>query len=131
MGDPETEVVIPRLQNDLVELFESVASGTLSGISVKTDPRTAVTVMLVSGGYPGMFEKGKVITGLDDCKGSLLFHAGTTLQSDRIVTSGGRVLAITTLAGSISEAVSVSMSNAAVVQYEQKYYRRDIGRDLM
>jgi phosphoribosylamine---glycine ligase len=131
MGDPETEAVVPRINNDLVELFESVAKGTLSEHQINVDSRTAVTVMLVSGGYPGDFEKGKVVSGLDKCEGSFIFHAGTAEKENEIVTSGGRVIAITSMGNNIEEALKISMKNAEVIHYEKKYFRRDIGKDLM
>src|SRR5688572_713761 len=127
MGDPETEAVIPRIKNDLVTLFEAVALGTLKEHTIETDQRTAVTVMLVSGGYPGEFEKGKVVSGIDDCDGSLVFHAGTANQKENIITSGGRVIAITSLGKNINDALETSMRNASLINYEGKYFRKDIG----
>ena len=131
LGDPETEVVIPRLKNDLVELFQAVADETLDKITIETDPRTALTVILASGGYPGDFVKGKVITGIESCEGSLIFHAGTANLNDDIVTSGGRVMAITSFGETIEEAQKISMRNADAIQFEKKYFRKDIGSDLM
>ena len=131
MGDPETEVVIPRLKNDLVELFQAVADQTLHQINIETEPSTAVTVMLVSGGYPGDYAKGKIITGTENCDDSLIFHAGTDLINDKLVTSGGRVIAITSMGKSISEAVSRSLKYAEAIQFDQKYFRKDIGQDLI
>jgi len=131
MGDPETEVVIPRLKNDLVELFQAVANNSLQNITIETDPSTAVTVMLVAGGYPGDYAKGKIITGAENCEESLIFHAGTALNDGKLVTSGGRVIAITSMGKSISEAVSRSLKYAESIQYDQKYFRKDIGQDLM
>jgi phosphoribosylamine--glycine ligase len=131
MGDPETEVVIPRLKNDLVELFQAVADQTLHYINIETEPSTAVTVMLVSGGYPGDYAKGKIITGTENCEGSLIFHAGTAMSDDKLVTSGGRVIAITSMGNNISEAVNRSLKYAESIQYDQKYFRKDIGQDLM
>ena len=133
MGDPETEVVIPRIKTDLLELFIAVANGTLKDISIETDTRTAVTVMLVSGGYPGEYSKGKVITGLDKTSGSLIFHAGTShsKDTDEIQTSGGRVIAITSFGNNISEAANQSYKNADLINYEGKYFRKDIGKDLI
>ncbi len=131
MGDPETEVVIPRIQNDLVELFLATAAGTLEDHTIKIDPRTAVTVMLVSGGYPGEFEKGKIISGIENCEGSLIFHAGTDEKDNKVVTAGGRVIAVTSLGNSIEEALEVTMSNAEKIQYDSRYYRKDIGKDLL
>lgn len=129
MGDPETEVVMPRLQSDVVEVFKAVSSGRLKELTPKFDPRTAVTVMMVSGGYPGKYEKGKNILGLDHVEGSIVFHAGTT-SGNGVLTSGGRVLAITSLGNSIDEALEKSYRNAEKVQFEKKYYRKDIGFDL-
>ncbi|MGQ1889311.1 phosphoribosylamine--glycine ligase [Thermophagus sp. OGC60D27] len=129
MGDPETEVVIPRLRSDLVEIFKAVAAGNLKDLKPTIDSRTAATVMLVSGGYPGSYEKGKNILSLDHVEGSIVFHAGTTI-SNGVITSGGRVLAITSLGNSIDEALEKSYENAKVINFENKYYRKDIGFDL-
>ncbi len=130
MGDPETEVVLPRLDNDLVSVFQALVRGTLAGVTLKEAAHAATTVMLVSGGYPGDYEKGKTISGLDAVLGSLVFHAGTQQQGDAIVTNGGRVLAITTCAENFREALKVSLKNAARLDFENKYFRRDIGFDL-
>ncbi len=130
MGDPETEVVMLRLKTDLVDLLEGVAQGNLNEKSVEFDQRTAVTVMLVSGGYPGDFEKGKVITGIDKVDVSIVFHAGTASQNQNVVTSGGRVLAISSYGSSKEEALALSFQNAEKIQYEGKYFRSDIGFDL-
>ncbi|WP_462317197.1 phosphoribosylamine--glycine ligase [Marinilabilia sp.] len=129
MGDPETEVVIPRLQSDIVEIFKAVAAGNLKELTLQTDPRTAVTVMMVSGGYPGSYEKGKNILGLDNVESSVVFHAGTT-SSNGIVTSGGRVLAISSLGETMDEALEKSYKNAEKIKFDKKYYRKDIGFDL-
>ncbi|MDK2840559.1 MAG: phosphoribosylamine---glycine ligase [Anaerophaga sp.] len=129
MGDPEAEVVIPRLQSDIVEIFQAVAAGDLKKLTPRIDPRTAVTVMMVSGGYPGSYEKGKNISGLEHVEGSIVFHAGTT-SSNGIITSGGRVLAITSLGDSIDDALEKSYKNASLIEFENKYFRRDIGFDL-
>jgi len=130
MGDPETEVVLPRLNNDLVALFQDLAEGRLSQVVIEEAAFAATTVMLVSGGYPGDYEKGKAISGLDDVSGSLIFHAGTQQKEGAIVTNGGRVLAITTCAENFQEALSVSLENAAKIDFENKYFRKDIGFDL-
>lgn len=130
MGDPETQSVFARLQTDLVDLCEATAKGTLNEIDITTDERAVATVILVSGGYPGSYEKGKVITGLDDVKGSLIFHAGTKKQNGQIVTNGGRVLAITSYGDSFQVALEQSLANATKVQFEGVYYRKDIGFDL-
>ncbi|MEW6467875.1 MAG: phosphoribosylamine--glycine ligase [Bacteroidota bacterium] len=131
MGDPETEVVIPRLKTDLLDLLEAAATGKLNALHLETDPRYAATVVLVSGGYPGDYEKGKEIRGLDEAEGSTVFHAGTAQASGKTLTSGGRVLAITSFGQSMQEALERSFDNAEKIQYEKKYYRRDIGRDLV
>lgn len=132
MGDPETEVVMPRLKNDLVALFEHCAKGTLGRIKIRTDKRTATSIFLVSGGYPGQFEKGKVITGLEKVKGGIAFHAGTTTgKNGECVTSGGRVLALTSLGKDIPTALRKSNRNAKLIQFEGKVFRRDIGKDLL
>ncbi|MEI6752616.1 MAG: phosphoribosylamine--glycine ligase [Paludibacter sp.] len=130
MGDPETEVVMLRLKSDLVDLLEGVAEGNLNEKTVEFDDRTAVTVMLVSGGYPEDFENGKVITGLDEVKNSIVFHAGTTEIDDNIVTNGGRVLAISSYGNTKDEALATSFENAQKITYEKKYFRSDIGFDL-
>jgi phosphoribosylamine--glycine ligase len=131
MGDPETEAVIPRIKNDLVELFLAVAGSKIHECKIETDERTAVTVMLVSGGYPGSYEKGYAITGLDNTGDSLLFHAGTEMKNGTVVTSGGRVLAITSLGNSIQEAAERSKQIAGKVHFEKKNFRQDVGNDLM
>lgn len=130
MGDPETEAVLPRLKNDLVALFVALKERRLSRVAIEEDERAATTIILASGGYPGSYEKGKVITGIDDVEGSIVFHAGTKATHDRIVTSGGRVLAVTSLGKTFREALATSNKNAARITYEGKYYRKDIGFDL-
>lgn len=127
LGDPETEVVLPRLQNDLVELIIKMNEGKLNEIKVQHDPRCACAVMLVSEGYPGNYPKGKMMSGFEKVKDSLLFHAGTTTKDGDIVTNGGRVIAITSYGSSIKDALSTSYKNAELVEYEGKYYRKDIG----
>lgn len=130
MGDPETEVVMLRLKSDIVDLFEGVAQGNLNEKTVEFDERAAVTVVLVSGGYPEEFEKGKVISGFDQVEGSIVFHAGTSQKGDDIVTSGGRVMAISSYGANKAEALATSFANAQKISYEKKYFRGDIGFDL-
>jgi len=131
MGDPETEVVMPRIKSDVLELFEAVGQGKLSEKKIELDDRTCVTVMLVAGGYPGDYEKGKAMTGFENCTGSMLFHAGTKSEGDKVLTNGGRILAISTIAPTMKEALAKSFANAEKINYEGKYYRRDIGFDLV
>jgi phosphoribosylamine---glycine ligase len=131
MGDPETEVVIPRIKSDFLELLSLTAQQRLSEAKLEIDERTATTVMLVSGGYPEDFEKGKIITGFEKVNSEVLvFHAGTTLKEGKIITSGGRVIALTALSDSIDNCLEKSYKAAEVIDYEQKYYRKDIGLDL-
>jgi phosphoribosylamine--glycine ligase len=130
LGDPETEVVLPRLQTDLVDLLEGVATGTLAGKTVTFDNRFATTVMLASGGYPNSYEKGKDITGLDKTSGSLVFHAGTKKINSRVVTNGGRVIAVTSYGNTLKEALALCYKNAGIIDFENKYFRADIGSDL-
>lgn len=130
LGDPETESVIPRLKTDLLELFEGVANRNLGEYSVETDPRVAASVMLVSGGYPDAYEKGKVISGLSQSENELIFHAGTKAEGDDIVTNGGRVIAVTSLAETMELALGSSFKLAEKIEYEGKYYRKDLGFDL-
>jgi len=131
MGDPETEVVMPRLKNDLVTLFTHCAKGSLGRVKIKTDARAATTVFLVSGGYPGHYEKGKAITGLDQVKNGFAFHAGTTEKNGQIVTNGGRVIALTAYGKDLASALRKSNRNAKAVEFEGKYFRRDIGKDVI
>lgn len=130
MGDPETEVVIPRLKNDLVEVFNAVANQTLDSITIDIDQRAATTVMLVSGGYPEAYEKGKELTGLEQLTEVIPFHAGLTVSKGKIVTSGGRVMAITAFGNTYQEAIKKSYQNIENLHFDKMYYRKDIGFDL-
>ena len=130
MGDPETEVVIPRLKTDLVELFLVVANEKLDQIALEVDERSATTIMVVSGGYPEEFEKGKVITGLENITDSIVFHAGTKLENNQVLSNGGRVLTVTSYGDNFEEAIKKSYQNIAKLQFDKMYFRRDIGNDL-
>jgi phosphoribosylamine--glycine ligase len=130
MGDPETEVVMPRLKSDLVELLIKTAKGELHQAKVSVYDECAVTIMMVSGGYPGSFAKGFKINGLADVKGSMVFHAGTQYQNNDVVTSGGRVLAVTSLAQNFGNALEASYMNVNCISYNDAYYRTDIGKDF-
>ena len=130
MGDSETETVMPRLKSDLVDLFEGVAKGDLDQRQVEFDPRAAVNVMLVSGGYPQEYKKGYPITGTDEVEGSIVFHSGTALKDGQLITAGGRVISVTSYGTDKAEALAKSMENAQKIKYTDRYYRRDIGQDL-
>ena len=130
MGDPETEVVIPRLKSDLVQLFVAVANGNLNELVLEIDSRSAATIMMVSGGYPEDYEKGKVISGIETVTDSLVFHAGTTTFNNEVVSNGGRVLAITSFGNNFDEAIKKSYQNIEKLHFDKMYFRRDIGFDL-
>ncbi|TAE73232.1 MAG: phosphoribosylamine--glycine ligase [Bacteroidetes bacterium] len=131
MGDPETEVVIPRIENDLVEIFEAVGNRTLDKIELKINPKTATTIMLVAGGYPEQYEKGKEMTGWENLKNVIPFHAGTTQKEGKIITNGGRVLAITALGNDLEDALEKSKNGADKIKFDSKYFRKDIGYEFL
>ncbi len=130
MGDPETEVVLPRLKTDLVEIFQAMANQTLAEVTIEIDERAATTIMLVSGGYPEAYEKGKEIMGLGTIKDSIVFHAGANYQDDKVVTSGGRVMAVTSYGNTYQEAIKKSYQSIENLCFDKMYYRKDIGFDL-
>lgn len=130
MGDPETEVVMPRLKSDLVEIFEAISRQELDKISLEIDERAATTIMMVSGGYPEDYEKGKTITGIEKVANSIVFHAGTTLKEGEVVTNGGRVLAITSYGQTYEEAIAQSYRSIDAIAFDKMYFRKDIGFDL-
>lgn len=130
MGDPETEVVLPRIKNDFVEVLQAVANGTLKDIDLQLDDRTAATVMTVAGGYPGAYEKGKEINGLESVRNSLVFHAGTTNKEEKVVTNGGRVMAVTSFGSDFRTALAQSYENVEKLSFEGMHYRKDLGFDL-
>ena len=130
MGDPETEAVILRLKSDIVDLFEGVANEDLADRQLVIDPDSAVTVMLVAGGYPEAYEKGDVITDIDTVSGSILFHAGTRISGNDVVTNGGRVMAVSSMGKDFREALKLSYQNASKIQFKNMYFRKDLGFDL-
>ena len=130
LGDPETEVVIPRIKTDLVEIFQAVADQSLDSIDLELDERTSTTVMLVSGGYPEAYEKGKIITGFENVEDSIVFHAGTDNKDDNVVTNGGRVMAITSFGNDYKEALQKSYQNIKKIHFDKMNFRKDIGFDL-
>jgi len=130
MGDPETEAVLPRLKNDLVEIFQAIANQTLDKIHIEIDQRAATTIVLVSGGYPEAYEKGKVISGVENITESIPFHAGAKVENGKIVTSGGRVMAITSYGNTYQEAIKKSYQSIEKLHFDKMYYRKDIGFDL-
>ena len=130
MGDPEAEAVILRIKSDFVDLLEGAADGTLADRDIEFDERTAATVMLVSGGYPGAYEKRKIISGFENIKNSIIFHAGTMQLDGKVVTNGGRVIAVSSYGTDIEDALAVSYRNAEMIRFENKYYRKDLGFDL-
>lgn len=130
MGDPETEVVLPRLKSDLVEIFEAIGKGKLQEQTIEIDQRTATTVMMVSGGYPEDYEKGKVISGIDTVQDSIVFHAGTTMKGEEIVSNGGRVLAVTSYGNDFKEALEKSYQSIEKIHFDKQYFRTDLGFDL-
>ncbi len=131
LGDPETEVIIPRIQNDLVDVFIQTAQGNLSNVNINVSEQATVSVMLVAGGYPEDYRKGDIIEWLTDIDDSLIFHAGTTITGGQIVTNGGRVLAVTALANTMQDALYIALKNAEQIHFEGKYFRRDIGKDMV
>jgi phosphoribosylamine--glycine ligase len=130
MGDPETEAVMLRIKSDFVDLLEGVAMGNLNEKTIEFDEQSAVTVMLVSGGYPGDYEKGKEITGTEDVKSSVVFHAGSKLENNKVLSDGGRVIAVSSYGKNMNEALALSYQNAQKINFEGKYFRKDIGFDL-
>ena len=130
LGDPEAEAVLPRIKSDFVDLLEGVATGTLNEKNIEISELTSATVMLVSGGYPGNYAKGKIIEGLENVSESVVFHAGTKTEGNMLITNGGRVLAVNSLGGDMEEALQISYKNAEKIKFANKYYRKDLGFDL-
>ena len=131
MGDPETEVVLPRIESDLFDLFEGVANQNLHEKEFSVTEKIATTIMLVSGGYPEAYEKGKLISGLENIKNSIVFHAGTSIKNNTVVTNGGRVIAVTSIADSIQKALEISYDSIDTIHFDKMNYRKDIGFDLV
>jgi phosphoribosylamine--glycine ligase len=131
MGDPETESVMMRIDSDLLELMRSAAAGTLAGKDIKIKPETAATVVLVSGGYPGDYKKGLEISGCDKVTDAQVFHAGTKIKDNKLVTDGGRVIAVTALGNDINSALATALEDANKITFDGVYHRRDIGKDLL
>ena len=131
MGDPETEVVLPRIESDLFDLFEGVANQNLHEKEFSVTEKIATTIMLVSGGYPEAYEKGKLISGLENIKNSIVFHAGTSIKNNTVVTNGGRVIAVTSIADSIQKALEISYDSIDTIHFDKMKYRKDIGFDLV
>jgi len=133
MGDPEAESVIPRMKSDLLDVFIAIAQAKLNDYHIETDPRYCTAIMLVSKGYPGKYDKGKVIKKLGNTESSMIFHAGSKKDenSDSIVTNGGRVIAISSFGKTLQEALSLSYKNADIIDFSGKYFRRDLGKDLL
>jgi phosphoribosylamine--glycine ligase len=131
MGDPESEAVMPRIKSDFLELLMAVKDQQLDQQTIEFDNRYAASVFMVSGGYPDAYEKGKKITGIENVENSIVFHAGTNMVDDHTVTTGGRVLAVTSLADKLEDALELSYQNIRKVNFDQKYFRRDLGQDLL
>ena len=132
MGDPETESVFPRIQSDVVELFSHTFNGTLDKVTLEINPQVAVCVMMVAKGYPESYPKGDVIKGIDSVCDSLVFHAGTKMNAEnQVVANGGRVICVTSFADNLQDALAKSYSSVEKIEWENKYYRRDIGKDLL
>jgi phosphoribosylamine--glycine ligase len=130
MGDPETEAVMLRIKSDFVDLLEGAATGTLENKKIEIDERSVATVMLVAGGYPGKYENGKIITGIENIADSIVFHAGTKTENNQVVTAGGRVIAVSSYGTNMNSALQTSYKNAKAIHFDKKYYRKDLGFDL-
>ncbi len=131
MGDPETESVFPRIKSDIVEAFNSFRTKSLDKVNLKIDNRYCTTVMMVAGGYPEDYKKGDIISGIEETKDCIVFHAGTKKEDGRILTNGGRVMAITSFGNTLEEALDNTYQNADKISYKGKYFRKDIGKDLL